>query len=177
AQGAVLEGRGNGRGCRGPKAEGVPWGSGAVSCAEWTGVPLAAVLDRAGLKSDAVDVICEGADSGQLPGNPEEPKSPGPIHFARSLSVTKARKPEVLLAYKMNGADLPAAHGWPVRLLVPGWYGMASVKWLRRIVVSDRPFQGIFQTMLYSYFELRDGLPTLMPTGEIQVKSAIARPC
>src|SRR5205807_6613653 len=98
------------------------------------------------------------------------------IPFARSLSLEKARKAEVLLAYKMNGADLPASHGFPVRLLVPGWYGMASVKWLKRIVVADRPFSGFFQTMAYSYFERRDGLPTLVPTTEINVTAEIARP-
>jgi len=173
---ALLECSGNSRVFLVPKAEGVPWELGAVSNAEWTGVPLAAVLDRAGLKSAAVEVICEGADAGELPGNKEEPKSPGKIHFARSLPLEKARKPEVLLAYKMNGADLSAAHGFPVRLLVPGWYGMASVKWLRRLVVTDRPFQGFFQTMMYTYFERRDGLPTLVPTTELQVKAEIARP-
>src|SRR5437868_5396796 len=91
-----------------------------------------------------------GADAGELPGNKEEPKSPGKVHFARSLPMEKARKPEVLLAYKMNGADLSPAHGYPLRLVVPGWYGMASVKWLRRIVITNRPFRGFFQTMLYS---------------------------
>src|SRR5262249_47338131 len=136
---ALLECSGNGRVFLVPRAEGVPWELGAVNNAEWTGVPLAAVLDRAGLKSDAVDVVCEGADAGELRGTRDESKSPGKIHYARGLPLDKARKPEVLLAYKMNGAALPAAHGFPVRLLVPGWYGMASVKWLRRIVVTDRP--------------------------------------
>lgn len=173
---ALLECSGNGRVFLVPKAEGVPWELGAVGTAEWTGVPLAAILERAGLKSDAVDAVCEGADAGQLPGNKEEPKTPGKIPFSRALPVSKARQPEVLLAYKMNGEDLPAAHGFPVRLLVPGWYGMASVKWLRRIVVTDRPFQGFFQTMMYSYFERREGMPVLVPTTEIQVKAEIARP-
>jgi DMSO/TMAO reductase YedYZ molybdopterin-dependent catalytic subunit len=175
-QTTLLECSGNSRVFLVPKAEGVPWELGAVSNAEWAGVPLAAVLDRAGLKSDAVDVIFEGADSGELPGNKEEPKSPGKIHFARSLPLEKARQPDLLLAYKMNGEDLPAAHGYPLRLLVPGWYGMASVKWLKRIIVTERPFRGIFQTMLYSYYERRDGLQTLVPTTELQVKSEIARP-
>ena len=173
---ALLECSGNSRVFLVPRAEGVPWELGAVSNAEWTGVPLAAVLDRAGLKSDAVEVVGEGADSGVLPGNREEPKSPGKIPFARSLPLVKARKPEVLLAYKMNGADLSAAHGFPVRLLVPGWYGMASVKWLKRIIVTDRPFPGFFQTMVYSYYERRGGLPVLVPTTELQVKAEIARP-
>jgi DMSO/TMAO reductase YedYZ molybdopterin-dependent catalytic subunit len=172
----LLECSGNGRVFLVPKAEGVPWELGAVSNAEWTGVPLAAVLDRAGLKSDAAEVVCEGTDAGELPGNTQEPKSPGKLHFARSLPPEKARKPEVLLAYKMNGADLPASHGFPVRLLVPGWYGMASVKWLHRIVVTDRPFPGFFQTMVYSYFERREGIPTLVATTELQVKAQIARP-
>ncbi len=173
---ALLECSGNGRVFLVPKAEGVPWELGAVSNAEWVGVPLAAVLDKAGLKSDAAEVVCEGADAGELPGNKEEPKSPGQVHFARSLPIEKARKPEVLLAYKMNGADLPASHGFPVRLLVPGWYGMASVKWLHRVVVTDRPFRGFFQTMLYSYYERRDGLLTVVPTTELQVKAEVARP-
>jgi DMSO/TMAO reductase YedYZ molybdopterin-dependent catalytic subunit len=173
---ALLECSGNSRVFLVPKAEGVPWELGAVSNAEWTGVPLAAVLERAGLKSDAVEVVCEGADAGELPGNREEPKSPGKIHFARSLSLEKARKPEVLLAYKMNGADLPAAHGFPVRLLVPGWYGMASVKWLQRIIVTDRPFPGFFQTMVYSYYQRREGLPSMAPITELQVKAEVARP-
>lgn len=173
---ALLECSGNGRVFLVPRAEGLPWELGAVSNAEWTGVPLAAILDRAGLKSDAVEVIAEGADAGELPGNREEPKTPGKIPYARSLPIDKARQPEVLLATRMNGVDLPAAHGFPVRLLVPGWYGMASVKWLKRLVVTDRPFQGYFQTMVYSYFERRSGVPSLVPTTELQVKSQIARP-
>jgi DMSO/TMAO reductase YedYZ molybdopterin-dependent catalytic subunit len=173
---ALLECSGNSRVFLAPRVEGVAWELGGVSNAEWTGVPLAAVLERAGLKSDAVEVVGEGADSGELAGNNEEPKSPGKIQFARSLPVEKARKPEVLLAYQMNGVDLPAAHGFPVRLLVPGWYGMASVKWLQRVIVTDRPFQGYFQTMTYSYFERRDGLATVMRTTELEVKAEIARP-
>jgi DMSO/TMAO reductase YedYZ molybdopterin-dependent catalytic subunit len=173
---ALLECSGNGRVFLTPRVEGVAWGLGAVSTAEWVGVPLAAVLDRAGLKSDAVEVICEGSDSGALGGNAEESRSPGTLQYARSLPLDKARRPEVLLAYKMNGSDLPAAHGYPVRLLVPGWYGMASVKWLRRLIVTDRPFRGYFQTMTYSYFERRHGVPTLVPTTELQVKAEVARP-
>src|SRR5262249_7832822 len=79
-------------------------------------------------------------------------------------------------AYQMNGADLPPAHGYPVRLLVPGWYGMASVKWLTRLVVTDRPFNGFFQTLQYAIFERRHGEPTLVTTTEGQVKAQIARP-
>jgi DMSO/TMAO reductase YedYZ molybdopterin-dependent catalytic subunit len=170
---ATLECAGNGRVFLVPRAQGVPWELGAVSTAEWTGVPLAAVLDRAGVRSNAVEVVLEGADVGEVQ---EEPKSPGRIHYARSLPLAKARRPEVLLAYRMNGAELPVAHGYPLRAVVPGWYGMASVKWLRRIVVTDRPFTGFFQTLDYAYFVRRDGLPVLVPAGEMEVKSQIARP-
>ena len=110
--------------------------------AEWTGVPLSAILERAGLKSTALDVIFEGADQGEIK---DDPKSPGEIHFARSLPVAKARNGNILLAYKMNGADLAPAHCFPVRVIVPGWYGMASVKWLTRIVVTDKTFDGFFR--------------------------------
>ena len=169
----TLECAGNGRAFLEPKAKGVQWQLGAVSTAEWTGVPLAAVLERAGLRPGAVDVVLEGADSG-LPGG--EPRPPGRVTFARGLPLAKARQPEVLLAYKMNGADLPKAHGFPVRAIVGGWYGMASVKWLTRIVVTDRPFRGYDQTAGYTVWEKIDGLPTLTPIGAIAVKASIARP-
>jgi DMSO/TMAO reductase YedYZ molybdopterin-dependent catalytic subunit len=82
----------------------------------------------------------------------------------------------VLLAYQMNGKDLPPEHGFPVRVVVPGWYGMASVKWLQRIVVTDRPFHGFFQTFAYTVWERRHGLPHLVPVTEMQVKAQVARP-
>jgi DMSO/TMAO reductase YedYZ molybdopterin-dependent catalytic subunit len=173
SQVALLECAGNGRVFLTPKARGVGWGFGAVGTAEWTGVPLAEMLERAGVRSSAVEVVLEGADSGSVE---EEPKSPGAIHFARSLPLAKARKPEVLLAYRMNGKELPAAHGYPLRAVVAGWYGMASVKWLTRVVVVDRPFQGYFQTFDYTYFERRDGLPVITPITELEVKASIARP-
>ena len=137
---ATLEFAGNGRSFLTPASRGVQWQLGAVSNAEWTGVPLAAVLERAGLRDAAIDVVLEGADRGPAPNEP----TLGMIHFGRSLPVAKARQQDVLLAYRMNGADLPVAHGFPVRTVVPGWYGMASVKWLTRIIVTDRPFDGFW---------------------------------
>ena len=169
----TLECTGNGRAFLTPKANGVPWELGAVSTAEWTGVTLAAVLEKAGPKKNAVDVVIEGADEGE-PKN--DPKPPGKIHFARGLPLAKALKPEVLLAYKMNGAVLPAAHGFPLRAVVGGWYGMASIKWVQRIVVTDRPFHGYDQTADYTIWERREGLPTLVPIAEVDVKASIARP-
>src|SRR5262245_1431959 len=170
---ATLECAGNGRVHLAPPVPGLQWGQGAVGNADWAGVPLAAILDKAGLKNSAVEVILEGADTGQINA---DPKSPGPIHFARSLPVEKAKRDEVLLAYKMNGETLPESHGHPVRAVVGGWYGMASVKWLTRIVVSDQPFRGFFQTLDYSYFERKGGLPTLRPVTAVQPKAILARP-
>ncbi len=172
-QPATLECAGNGRVFLLPKATGVNWETGAVSTAKWGGVPLNAVLDKAGVKKGAVEVILEGTDTGEVKA---DPKSPGVIHFARSLPLSKAMKKEVLLAHQMNDAELPAAHGYPIRAVVPGWYGMASVKWLSRIVVVDKPFAGYYQSMAYTYFENVESLPSMVPITELQVKSEIARP-
>jgi DMSO/TMAO reductase YedYZ molybdopterin-dependent catalytic subunit len=170
---AILECAGNGRVNLAPPVGGLQWGNGAVGNAEWTGVPLASILDRAGLKDKAVEVILEGADAGQINS---DPKSPGPIHFARSLPIAKAKSEGVLLAHKMNGETLPVSHGHPVRAIVGGWYGMASVKWLTRIIVTDKPFNGFFQALDYAYFVRRDGLPTLIPVTAIEPKAVLARP-
>src|SRR5262249_27409473 len=147
-----------------PKVKGVPWELGAVSNAEWTGIPLATLLEKAGVKPGAVEVVLEGADSGELK---HDAKVPGVIHFARSLPLDKARKPEVLLAYGMNGKTLPEEHGFPLSAVVSGWYGVASVKWLTRIVVTDKPFQGFYQSMDYTYWTRRDGLATMTPITNI----------
>lgn len=168
----TLECAGNGRVFL-EKAHGVQWGQGAVSTAEWTGVPLAAVLKRAGIRAGAVEVVLEGADQGAFT---DEPKTPGTIHYARSVPMATVRERGVLLAYRMNGQPLPRAHGSPMRALVPGWYGMAAVKWLTRILVVTRPFLGYFQTLNYSYFERTAGLPSMKAITAIEVKSAIARP-
>lgn len=169
---AMLECAGNGRIFLVPKAKGLLWEFGGVGNAGWTGVPLGAVLDQARLKSSAVEVVLEGYDKGEIT---EDPKSPGEIHYSRSIPLEKARK-DVLLAFKMNGEDLAPKHGFPVRAIVPGWYGMASVKWLSRIIVVEKPFAGFFQSIDYSYFEREAGIPTLVPVTKNQVKSQIARP-
>ncbi len=168
----TLECAGNNRSFLEPKVKGVQWHLGAVSTAEWTGVRLSTLLDQVTLKSNACEVILEGADCGML----EDPKSPsGELKFARSIPLEKARR-DVLLAYKMNGEDLPPEHGFPVRAIVPGWYAMASVKWLQRIIVTDRPFTGYYQTIDYAYWEKRDDIAELKPLTEVQVKAEIARP-
>lgn len=169
----TLECAGNGRSFLQPKVKGVPWGLGAVSTAEWTGVTLATVLERAGVVRSAVDVILEGADRGQ-PTNDMKP--PGDLSFSRSLPLEKAVSSEVLLAYQMNGATLPEAHGFPLRAVVAGWYGMASVKWLTRIVVTDRSFLGYDQSVDYAVWKRHEGIPSLTPITRMEVKSSIARP-
>ena len=170
---ATLECAGNARSFLEPKVKGVPWGLGAVGNAEWTGVPLSALLDRAGVRDSATEIIFEGADRGAL----EEGKKPsGDVNFARSIPLEKARH-DVLLAYKMNGAELPAEHGFPLRAIVPGWYAVASIKWLQRIIITDKPFRGYYQTIDYSYWTTdRDNLPELVPIRALQVKAQIARP-
>jgi DMSO/TMAO reductase YedYZ molybdopterin-dependent catalytic subunit len=143
-----------------------------VGTAEWTGVPLSALLDRAVIQSTASEVILEGADHGML----NDPKSPpGELTFARSIPVKKALK-DVLLAYKMNGEELPPPHGFPVRAIVPGWYAMASIKWLQRIIVTDQSFTGYYQTMDYAYWQRHDQIAELTPLRELQIKAEIARP-
>jgi DMSO/TMAO reductase YedYZ molybdopterin-dependent catalytic subunit len=169
----TMECAGNGRVFLVPKVRGVNWANGAVGTAEWAGVALAAVLDRAGVKRGAVEVILEGADVGTIN---DDPKTPGPIAFARSLPLAKARGPEVVLAWAMNGEALTPEHGSPLRAVVGGWYGMASVKWLTRVVVTTEPFQGYWQTMDYSQFDRAAGLPTLRPITAMQVKSVILSP-
>jgi DMSO/TMAO reductase YedYZ molybdopterin-dependent catalytic subunit len=169
----TLECAGNGRAFLDPKTKGVQWQLGAVSTAEWTGVTLASILERAGPRADAVDVVLEGNDMGEPAG---EPRPVGKIRFARGLPLAKAMKPDVLLAHRMNGKTLPRAHGFPLRAVVAGWYGMASVKWLRRIVVTDRPFRGYDETTDYAIWERRHDLATLTPITEMEVKASIARP-
>lgn len=169
----TLECAGNSRVFLVPQAAGVQWEMGAVSTAEWTGVPLAALLERAGIRSGAVEVVLEGADGGELRN---DPKPGGRVSFHRSIPIEKARQSEVLLAYKMNGADLPPSHGAPVRALVPGYYGMSSVKWITGIRVVTEPFKGYWQTVDYAVWDRSRGYPERRALQEMTVKSLIARP-
>jgi DMSO/TMAO reductase YedYZ molybdopterin-dependent catalytic subunit len=168
----TLECAGNNRNFLEPKVKGVQWGLGAVGTAEWTGVPLSVLLDRALVRSNAREVVLQGADHGML----DDPKSPpGELTFARSVPLEKAQR-DVMLAYRMNGKDLLPEHGFPVRAIVPGWYAMASVKWLQRIIVTGQPFTGYYQTMDYAYWKRRGDIAELTPLAEMQVKGEIAKP-
>src|SRR5712692_6108698 len=169
---ATLECAGNNRNLLEPKVKGVQWGLGAVGNAEWTGVPLSILLERAGVNAKACEVILEGADHGPL----EDPKAPpGDVRFVRSIPLPKARE-DVVLAYQMNDVDLPPEHGFPVRAIVPGWYAVASIKWLQRIIVTDRPFSGYYQTFDYAFWKRDGDMTELAPLSEMQIKAEIARP-
>jgi len=166
----TLECAGNGRSQLSPRVKGEQWNLGAVSTAEWTGVPLVDVLNRAGVRHGAREVLFRGIDSGVVEGRSEH------IHFERSLSIDDARAEEVLLAYAMNGAPLPVQHGYPVRVIVPGWYAVASVKWLTAIEVLDEPFRGHYQTETYFYEWRRNGRVEVEPVTRQLVRSVITEP-
>src|SRR3954447_13733620 len=135
---ATLECAGNSRVFLVPQVQGAQWELGAAGNAEWTGVPLRTLLEHAGPADDACEIVLEGADR----GTPKEaPAPPGAISYAWSLNRAKAMRPEVLIAYRMNGHDLSPDHGFPVRAIVPGHYGMASVKWLTQIRAVREPFR------------------------------------
>ena len=167
---ATVECAGNGRSFLREKAAGVQWGAGAIGHAEWTGVRLRDLLEPAGLKPGALEVVFEGADSGP------EPDHPAPMNFSRSLPLAKALDPDTLIALRMNGDWLDANHGSPMRLFVPGWYGVASVKWLRSMRVIDQPYAGYFQTTKYSIDRAVAGGKRRLPLGPGVVKSEILQP-
>jgi sulfane dehydrogenase subunit SoxC len=136
----TMECAGNGRARLLPRPVSQPWLHEAVGTMRWTGTPLAELLREAGLSPGASDVVFTGLDHGVERGVEQS--------YQRGLSLDDALRDDVLLAYECNGATLPPQHGFPLRLLVPGWYGMTSVKWLRSIEVVDEPFDG-YQMQAY----------------------------
>jgi sulfane dehydrogenase subunit SoxC len=139
----TLECAGNGRAWLQPRPLSIPWLSEAIGTAEWTGTPLGELLADGGLEPDALEVVFHGADAG-IQGEEEQT-------YARSLTVAEATRPGVLLAYEMNGHPLEPQHGFPLRVVVPGWYGMTSVKWLTAIEAVAEPFEGFQQAVAYRY--------------------------
>ncbi len=130
----TLECAGNGRALLEPRPISQPWLTEAVGTAEWAGSPLRGILEDAGLDDASVEVLFTGQDRG-IEGEVEQ-------EYERALPLEDAMREEVLLAYEMNGALLLPQHGAPLRLIVPGWYGMTHVKWLRRITILSEPFHG-----------------------------------
>ena len=137
----TLECAGNGRALTEPRPLSQPWLEGAVGTAEWTGTPLAPLLVEAGLAAEAKEIVFSGLDRG-IQGDVEHA-------YERSLPVKEALRDEMLLAYGINGQPLPPQHGFPLRLIVPGWYGMTHVKWLRAITAVAEPFAGWQQEVAY----------------------------
>jgi len=139
----TLECAGNGRARLQPRPISQPWLDEAVGTAHWGGAPLSALLEFAGIRPDTVELVFTGADHG-IEKSYEH-------NYARSLPLSEAMRPEVLIAYEMNGRPLEPQHGFPARLIVPGWYGMTQVKWLTRIDAVTRPFAGYQQAIAYRY--------------------------
>jgi DMSO/TMAO reductase YedYZ molybdopterin-dependent catalytic subunit len=166
----TLECAGNGRSAMRPQAEGEPWGYGAVSTAEWTGVPLRTVLELARVTPATREVMIEGADRGYVTAADEV------IPFARSLPLDQAIHSDALLAYAMNGEVLPSEHGFPVRLVVPGWYGMAAVKWVARIEAIAHSFRGFYQVERYIMAHPEQGETDSTPLTQIAIRSLITTP-
>jgi DMSO/TMAO reductase YedYZ molybdopterin-dependent catalytic subunit len=144
----TLECSGNGRARFAPRPISQPWLHEAVGTAEWTGTPLAPVLERAGVKDGAVEVVFTGRDRGVQGGIEQD--------YEFSVPIDEALRPEVLLAYEMNGLPLPPQHGFPLRVIVPGWYGMTHVKWLKRITVVTEPFSGYQKADAYRVMQHPD---------------------
>jgi DMSO/TMAO reductase YedYZ molybdopterin-dependent catalytic subunit len=144
----MMECAGSGRAHLAPRPVSAPWHDEAIGCAEWTGTPLRGIVEQAGLLDDAVELLFTGSDRG-IDQDVEQ-------DYQRSLPIEEAMREDVLLAYAMNGQPLPAPHGFPLRLIVPDWYGMASVKWLRSITAVSEPFEGVQQTQLYRYRRSED---------------------
>jgi DMSO/TMAO reductase YedYZ molybdopterin-dependent catalytic subunit len=131
---------------------GFPFFTGGIGNARWAGTPLAALLKEAGVKENGIEVVFWGTDAGDVERKDREIK----MHqnFARSMTLAEAMNPNNILCYEMNGAELPAPNGFPLRLIAPGWYGIANVKWLKRIELRDRPFRNQF--MARDYVTIRE---------------------
>lgn len=162
----TLECAGNGRARLEPRPLSQPWLVEAIGTAEWTGTSLGPILDDAGLLPDCRELVFTGADRGVQGGEEHD--------YARSLSVAEAMRPEVMLAYEMNGAPLQPQHGFPLRLIVPGWYGMTSVKWLTSIEAIRGPFDGYQQATAYRF--QRDADDPGQPVSRIRVRALMAPP-
>ena len=162
----TMECAGNGRAHLAPRYISQPWHLEAIGTAEWTGTPLVGILDEAGVEDEAVEILLTGLDRG-VQGDEVQ-------YYQRSLSIEEARRQEVLLAYYMNGEPLQPQHGFPLRLVVPGWYGMASVKWLDRIDAIGQPFQGYQMDNTYRY--KLSGDDDGDPVNRIRVRALMAPP-
>jgi sulfite oxidase len=164
----TLECAGNGRKSMDPQPKGTPWDYGAVSVIEVTGTSLSNLLETIGLNEDVIELSFHGADQGEVePGRS--------VSYVRSLPLEVARHPDTMLVWAMNGETLTLEHGYPLRLHVPGWYGMAAVKWLSEIQALTEPFEGFFQSEHYVY-RGEVGTAEAEPVREMRVRSLINSP-
>ena len=169
---AVLECAGNGRSFYQPHVPGTQWEFGSVGNGRWAGVRFRDVLAKAGLKDSAKEILLDGADTplGAMP------------KFQRTITVKKALDPDTLLVYEMNGVPLPHEHGFPVRLMAPGWAGDSWVKWLRHVEVLDHEFDGFWMKTAYRHppGHVEPGAAVdpsaMIPVTDLNVKSVIASP-
>lgn len=154
---------------------GFPFFTGGIGNARWAGTPLAPILEEAGIIENGIEVVFWGTDEGEIAVRDLKFKQ----NFARSMSVEDAMSPDNILCYEMNGAALPAPNGFPLRLIAPGWYGIANAKWLKRIEVRDRRFTSLLMGRDYVTIreEDNDGEPVWAETsvGRWRLKSAPAR--
>jgi sulfane dehydrogenase subunit SoxC len=164
AQPITFECAGNGRALLEPRPMSQPWLTEAVGTAEWGGTPLAPLLEEAGPSADALELLFSALDRGVEGGVPQA--------YERALPIAEARN--ALLVYEMNGAPLPPQHGFPLRLVVPGWYGMQNVKWLTRITVLEEPFEGYQNAVSYRIYQA-EGDPG-EPVTRMQPRSLMVPP-
>ncbi|MRX71250.1 molybdopterin-dependent oxidoreductase [Bacillus lacus] len=166
----VLECAGNKRSFLRPKVFGEQWEKGAISQGFWKGVPLRTLLQLAGVKQGAKEVVIEGYDAGK------RTDIDGVFSYTRSLPIEKALHPDSILAYEYNQKPIPYKHGYPLRLIVPQWYAMASVKWVRQIKVISTAFTGPFQTKDYVYYPHKENDEDAFPVTFMHVNSTIQAP-
>ena len=165
-QRVLLECAGNGRKALDPPIQGTAWGFGAVAQAEFTGTPLKELIERVEPEREAVEALFVGADFGKV-------RTGEDIPYARSMPIAATLDEDVILCWEMNGEELSKEHGYPLRLVVPGRYGMSSVKWLNEVRFIDEVFQGFFQVEDYVYVQA-EGKEDGTPVGPMRVRSLIA---
>jgi len=166
----VLECAGDKRSFFETKVFGEQWENGAISQGIWKGISLRSLLERAGVREEAKEVIIEGYDYGERKDFDQV------FTYSRSLPIEKALHSDTIIAYEYNHKPIPFKHGYPLRLIVPQWYGMASVKWIKQITVIDSHFTGPFQTVDYVYYPNKENNNEAFPVTTIHVNSTIQKP-
>lgn len=166
----ILECSGNKRNFFEPRVFGEQWEKGAINQGIWKGVPLKIILESAGIRTGAKEVVVEGYDYGRHPYFDKI------YSFTRSLPLEKALHPDTLIAYEYNNQPIPFRHGYPLRLIVPQWYAMASVKWVKSINVIGSEYKGPFQSVDYVYYPNKENDNDAYPVREINVNSTIQKP-